>query len=212
MPRLWTVFRKIKLGNNLKRYFDSYVDYQGRPAKSLTICSHTTSDFHLLNAEEEIQIREAVDAIAFCAIAPANASAISMKDAGHIVPPSADRYDLMPYGFSPGYEYFSLYEGRNNHFGLKVGEVHVSKPWRIGGDFDIGDHCLRQALVNLFKSPMSLSLRSRLFRSLEWFRLAHTDAHQVSVWSKVVMMATAFETLLDVPNEEQKKDWIATEI
>jgi hypothetical protein len=55
-------------------------------------------------------------------------------------------------------------------------------------------------------------LRERIFRSTEWFRLAHTEADNVSTLSKVVMMSTAFEIMLQVPNANNKKGSIAEKL
>ena len=54
-------------------------------------------------------------------------------------------------------------------------------------------------------------MRQRLFRSLEWFRLAHTEANNVSEASRLVMMCTAFEILLDFP-EDKKSVYFAEQV
>jgi len=42
--------------------------------------------------------------------------------------------------------------------------------------------------------------------------MAHIEDSQVSVLSKIVIMAVAFEILLQVPNVSNKKQWIANEL
>lgn len=47
--------------------------------------------------------------------------------------------------------------------------------------------------------------RQRVFRALEWFRLSHTDLDEVSNPNRLVMMATAFEIVLQFPRWSGKK-------
>lgn len=51
----------------------------------------------------------------------------------------------------------------------------------------------------MFSDDFPNDVRERLFRTLEWFRFAHTESTAVSWLHKVIMMSTAFEIFLDFP-------------
>jgi len=75
------------------------------------------------------------------------------------------------------------------------------------------DDKLLEAFGSLITKPRSKKFNERIFRCLEWFRYAHVDSDEVSKLSKIVMMATAFEMALDVPdNEPQKQRFIAEKL
>ena len=72
-------------------------------------------------------------------------------------------------------------------------------PWYLGGSFGSPNDAIIQEFDRTFRKSIPEDFRDRLFRALEWFRLAHTEPDKVSSVSKVVMMATAFEIVLNLP-------------
>lgn len=56
------------LRKHLEKYFQCYVDHQGQPVDTVTVCSHGPSDFRQLNPVEEGETRAAVDALIFSVI------------------------------------------------------------------------------------------------------------------------------------------------
>ncbi|MFB3855671.1 MAG: hypothetical protein ACE148_17870 [Vicinamibacterales bacterium] len=194
--------------NHLKKYFGCYVDYQGRPVDSVTICSHGPADFAQLTREKATEVRAAVDALIFSIVSPATQAAVC-ADKNSMGPPSADRYELITQDFCPGDDHITILAGSVVSGGWRIDQVSFPKPWSTGGVGDSPDKKLLDGLSKVFGSRFPADSRARLLRSLEWFRLAHIESDHVSRLSKVVMMATAFEILLDVPDRPNKKGWIA---
>ena len=195
----------------LKRYFKCFVDHHGDPVKTITICSYGEQDFELLEQCEYNELRAAIDVLIFSIIAPQTRLAVcgNTSSAG---PPTTDRYQVIGQQLRPGDPNIYIKAGSS----LSVDEmddVHISQPWCLGGSFRIGpDEELVRAFDRIFNQSFPSIIRERIFRSLEWFRFAHTEAEQISETSKLVMMATVFEIFLQVPNIPQKKKFLAEKI
>ena len=84
----------------------------------------------------------------------------------------------------------------------------MTRPIYLGGSHWGHFEPVLGALSRVFDSGFPTDQRSRLFRSLEWFRFAHTEATSVSLLQKVGMMVTAYEILLDFPNWGKKRYFI----
>jgi len=194
---------------HLKRYFNCFVDHYGNPVKTITICSHGKKNFELLDQDEYNELRVAIDVLIFSIIAPQTKLAVcgNTSSAG---PPTSDRYQVFGQELRPGDP--NIYVKRGS--ALSVGEmekIHISRPWCLGGAFRIEPNQeLIRAFDKVFDQSFPSIIRERIFRSLEWFRFAHTEADQVSDSSKLVMMSTAFEILLDFP--EKKKRYFTNQI
>jgi hypothetical protein len=67
---------------------------------------------------------------------------------------------------------------------------------------------LIEGFDRLFSMNSLKDFRERLYRSLEWFRIAHTNNSKVSKFAKIIMMTTALEILLKFP-ESNKKQYFA---
>jgi hypothetical protein len=197
--------------NHLSKYFACHVDQRGAPVKSVTVASNRAMDFREPTASEFKETRSACDAMIFSAIYPNAANAVKNKN-GSMGPPSADRFQLITQYFTPGKEDIAIRAGSLMSGGWKLGEIRFSQPWCLGGFFKAVDKKTLTALSKVFDPGVNADANDRLFRSLEWFRLAHTELDEVSPLSKVVMMATAFEILLEVPNTPNKALWIAEKI
>jgi hypothetical protein len=77
-------------------------------------------------------------------------------------------------------------------------------PHVVSGLFPKLDAGLLGAIGDAMTSnQISDALRHRLFRALDWFRLANTNSDDVPWRTKVVMMATAFGTLLDIQGQRK---------
>ncbi|VAX23726.1 hypothetical protein MNBD_NITROSPINAE03-531 [hydrothermal vent metagenome] len=197
--------------DQLKRILKSYVDHKGDPVKTITICSHGAHDFRELRKKEFDELVCAVDALIFATICPTVKHAICNNNRS-MGPPSADRYQLITQNFTPGINDISIRAGNTLHGGWKIGDVTFTEPWHMGGYFASQDKELLKGLGKVLDDNFSSGIRDRIFRSLEWFRLAHTQSDVVSELSKVVMMATAFEIVLQVSKNGGKKREIAKKL
>jgi len=190
--------------DHLKRFFKSYVNHEGHPVKTITICSHGAHEFRELRKDEYAELVCAVDALIFATICPATKNAVCNNNSS-MGPPSADRYQLIRTNFTPGNDDIPFRAGNTLHGGWKIGDVTFPEPWHMGGSAASQDQELLQGFCEIFKDGLTPEFRSRIFRSLEWFRLAHTQSDVVSNLSKIVMMATAFEIVLGVSKKDRQK-------
>ena len=196
---------------HLRRYFRSYVDHEGRAAKTIAICSHGPRGLRLLCDDERWNIRAAVDALAFSCICPATIAAVNVRN-NSVGPPSAELFQLVGTTVVPGDDNLAVSAGSGLHGGWMLGEISFAMPWSTGGGIAIPNQRVVEALSKLLLCDPGGSARERIMRSLEWFRFAHIDSEEVSCLSRIVMMATAFEILLEVPSCADKSDWIANEV
>lgn len=199
--------RDLEIKTHFDKYFKSYVDHQGKPVNTITVCSHGNVDFRSLGDSEYHDLRNTVDILIFIAIAPQvkNAVCANNKSWG---PPSSDVFELVTQNFRPGDDYIAVKAGSLLSGGWRVGEIAFPKPWATGGGLWRLEEELIEGLDKCFSVGFPADVRERLFRSLEWFRVAHSEGSQVSELSKLVMMATAFEILLQFPREGKRKHFV----
>lgn len=195
----------------LEEYFSFYVDYEGHPVDTVAVCTCGASDFRQLTETETDSLQRASNALLFSMIAPAVTRAVCAGNRS-MGPPSSDRYQLIGQNFEVGSRLISVRAGSTTVAGFRIGEITFAQPFFLGGAFPARDEELLQGLNRLTNSEGDPGLAERVFRSMEWFRLAHTEVDSVSTLSKIVMMGTAFEVVLQVPNRPDKKGWIATRL
>jgi hypothetical protein len=183
--------------DHLSAYFACYVTERGEPVR-VTVTTVGSPGFRALTADEHTLLRRAVDSLLFSVITNGTRWSV-VRDDRSSGPPTSERYQLVHQNFRPGRESLAVESGPNLHGGLSLATVRFQRPWCVGGWLANPDELLVAALGELLTTPGHASLRERLFRSLEWFRLAHTGSDDVSVLSKAVMMATAFEVLVQAP-------------
>lgn len=196
-----------QIKKHLDKYFKSYVDHKGKPVNTITVCSHDEIDFRCLNSHENQDIRYAVDAVIFATIAPIIKMAVCANNRSW-APPSSNVFELITQYFEPGSDDIAVKVGRLTSGGWKIGEITFPKPWATSGAFESADKELIKGFDNCFSSGFSMDVRDRLFRSIEWFRMAHTEIDQVSEFSKIVMITTAFEILLQFPKWDKRNYFI----
>ena len=198
---------------HLAKYFESYVEHDGKPVGSVTICSHGTTDVRAMSPAERRDVRKAVDALVLSVIAPQVKVAVCARN-NTMGPPSANMFELVGQRFTPGDEWLAVRAGGAQHV-WRVGQVQfrVRRPWETGGTFGAPDMELLAALGGLLVGNQPLA--ERVFRSLEWYRMANVEDDQVSVLSRGVMIATAFEILLEFPAQGKRRyfvDYVEREI
>lgn len=191
---------------HLEKYFSSYVDHRGAPVKGLTVCHHGTPDFRSLSDIEYKVLRNAVDALVFSYISLGVKAAVCANNRS-MGPPSADVFQLVSQNFQLGSDDIAVQAGSVTHVWI-ISEIIFPKPWSTGGVFGSFDDKLLKGFNGCFSPEFPADVRERLFRSLEWFRMAHIEAEDVSNLSRVVMMATAFEILLQFPRTAKRKHFV----
>jgi len=192
-----------KIKQWLDKYFQIYIDHTGKTVSTITICS--INDDFVYRENDFQQIRNAINCLIFAAIMPQTLNGVR-ADNSSVGPPSSDVFELVHQGFMLDSDYISVRAGSRLSGGLKIGEVLFSRPWATGGSFIKIDEEILEGLNNCFQTCMPRDAKHRIFRSLEWFRLAHTESLG-DLLSRVVMMATAFEILLDMKSSMKARSF-----
>ena len=183
---------------HLHAYFGCYVTERGAALECVNVCTLGQNDFRELTPEEHTVVRRAVDALLFAVIGNVARWSVARDDSSN-GPPTAERFQLVHQNFRPGHTSLAVQSGPNLHGGLDLSTARFTRPMSVGGwDTRCNDTVL-SALGRLLTEQQHETLRDRVFRALEWFRLAHIGADEVSELSRVVMMATAFEVLVQAP-------------
>jgi len=185
----------------LTQFFETFVDNAGSPVKTVVACSRGDIGFRRFSAQESNDIVAAVDCLIFAAIAEGVRNGVC-ADNRSLAPPSADRFDLCSRWVYPCHDGLVIStDGSTGYW--SQGEYHIPQPLSMGGSFCGHYRPLLGGLGQAFDLGFPADVRERLFRSLEWFRFAHTESTAVSWLHKVVMMSTAFEILLQFPERGQ---------
>lgn len=199
------------LRNQLNRYFSCFVDHYGKQVNTLTICSHGTPDFRILNDNKEYnELRSAVDILIFSTVCPQTKLAVCSNNQS-VGPPTADRYQLIGQVLVPPHDNTIVIGAGSLTSCDQIDKVHISKPWSVGGSFGTDpEEEFIGAFNKVFSNEFPSDVRERIFRSLEFFRLVHTESDlglnqpaTIASLSKLVMMATAFEILLQFPDSSK---------
>ena len=194
--------------NKLNEFFKRFVNLKGEPVGKVVMCSYKDEVFHEFTLKEYYEMRNAVNALIFSAITSQTVSAVKASPSGrYFPPPNSNVFELA--SFVPGNDFILTSDGV-----WELSDIAFQNPIPQGGKlwgynkeiikcFDI---CFSKRRSEVIKGDIS-----RLTRSLEWFKLAHTEDNlisyntktfneEVSYPSKIVMMATAFEILFNLPN------------
>lgn len=190
----------------LDRLLIRYVAHFGQPVNTITVVLQSNTFAPLSNRDRE-DARRAVDALLFSVIAPGLRAAVTDNNPKR-APPTADAYQLVSQRFQLGDDTIAIHVGGSVHI-ASVDRLTIPKPWDVGGPCGFLDDELLAALGKLLLSRKHAEVRERLFRSLEWFRLAHTVGDGSSEFTRAVMLATAFEVLFSLPRSQKTKQFIA---
>jgi len=195
------------VSTHLANYFRSYVDHGGNPVNTIAVCSYSNRGVSRMREDEIADLKLVVDILSFCVISKGYRVFLRNKQNQHA---SADRFKLICQSFIPGNNWLAVSSGRTLSGGWTIGQITFSRPWCVGGPFQKVDQRLFDAFEPLFAKGFDKDSKARFAKSLEWFRLAQTDSEDVSPENKIVMLATAIESLLAVPKDFPNKQlWIA---
>ncbi|HYK87231.1 MAG TPA: hypothetical protein VE398_00565 [Acidobacteriota bacterium] len=175
--------------------------------ETISVCSHGPDDFRVLTAGEWLELRSAVDVLIFSSVAPQTRLAV-IRNNRSWGPPSANRFELITQNFQVGDDHVAVRAGSLLSAGYQLGQITFPEPWAMGGGLFDYDKRLLDGFNKVFEPAFPAATRDRLFRSLEWFRLAHMEGAEVSDLSRIVMLATAFEILLQFPQEGKRQHFI----
>jgi hypothetical protein len=196
----------------LEQYVKCYVTKHQKPVDSLTIASYKNKNyFEPLSEEEYQELNFARNILCFLCIAEQSRIALGNNNSS-IGPPSAEIFDMVSQNFIPGTNDIAVRSGSMTSGGWKLHEIHFQEPWSTGGFFRSINRYVHTAINKLLASQSDEDFKNRLLRSMEWFRLAHVENGSISPFFRIVMMATAFEIIFDVPNIPDKAGYVADKI
>lgn len=193
----------------LQRMFSSYVDIQGVAVTELTIASFRSEPFRGLSPDEAGGIRDLIRLLAF--------SVISENDYYRQIGQYFNSTHFQH--FHQRFQLGSIWiapearrrEGRTIHGGHQHGQVKFTMPIQcatgLGGRPNLP---LLQGLETVLRqaTPEAAAIR----QAIDWFFLASSDSDSVSLRTETVMMASAFEALLQVQDEKGKKEALKQEL
>jgi hypothetical protein len=198
---LWPFYKKkdeyIKnplIRSQIERFLKQYVDNSGshNPLQNITIVSYKSPDnFKTLTKNQVRKVRDAVTILCFSTI---------IKNTNWCAF-SSDDFQLVHQNFIPGDDGIAPTSGsfiRRTIGGLKIEEVLFITPFYISQGWDINyDEKILRALEKLQQDKKSKEFYRRIITSLEWVSYAYTNVDNFNYASRIVMMATAFEILLN---------------
>ncbi len=201
-----------EIKNYLDEYVNCYVDEHLQPVKELTIVSFKDkNNFKQLTNEQYQEVNSARNILCFLCISEQSRIALNMNNYS-VGPPSADIFDMKYQNFVAGSDGIAIRSGSAISGGWTLKEVNFQKPWSTGGFFRNINIDVLLAINKLINSQKNKRFKNRLFRSLEWFRLAHIENDSVSPFFKIIMLASAFEIILDIPNISDKSIYFAESV
>jgi hypothetical protein len=186
----------------LDKLFKSYVDQEGSPLKEIIMCSYATEKLgEPLNEKQRDELLDAVNALVFSSIAPHIVSD-AISNNWSFLPPTSNVFELIYTALSIDDEFFIPSNPKSI---WHIGDDVFHKPLNLGGNSWTIEKKLVMGFNEYLSKVKDFNERDRLFRSLEWFRLAYAGGTQVSDFSKVVMLATAFEIFFGIGQEDGNK-------
>jgi hypothetical protein len=202
----WAEARKT-VASDLQKYLDLYLSRHirndGSAIPHVAVLNLDGADL-LADAtpDQAAVFRSAVDILIFTTVVPSILANIATENASPGVP-NSERFQLITQRFEGVQPYVSVMSGGTMHvWGIK--KIHFCMPWHVGTSLYRHNDSMAKALGSLLTEPQS-ETRTRLFRALEWFRLAHTGSDETSHLSRAVMLATVFEILLEPRDRREKR-------
>lgn len=187
----------------LDTLFSRHQGNDGRTVHGLAVASVGDDVLAVLSGEESQAIRRAVDALTFATVVPSILANVASENPSPGVP-HAERFQLVTQRFDVKNPYVSVVSGGTMHvWGIK--KIHFCSPWHVGTSLYRLNEDMLKACGALLKQAPVVENTNRIFRALEWFRLAHTGSDETSHFSRAVMMSTMFEILLEPRDRREKR-------
>lgn len=189
---------KAEMENLIKRWVKNTKEQE--PLEAVTVVSYGSPESCRPLTEKQFQdVKDAITILCFSTIIR-NTELCAF---------SSDDFQLVSLDFFPGSERISLTSGsyiRRNIVGLRIDEVIFPTPYYIssGGNLPaerlsgiIYDEKVLEALARLLQHRSNRRFCRRIITSLEWIAYSYTNVNNFNYASRIIMLATAFEILLD---------------
>lgn len=189
----------------LSRYFRRYVEVDGKPLRVIVLARRAgVTDFRYHTELERLDLRRAVAALALSGIT--EAWVVRIVHHNDVPVPTADAFQLIFQRFTAVSKFVAVTAGRSHHV-WPLENVMFTRPWAASRLFGGTDRHLLEALGTLLLNPRELApdFVERVWRSVEWFGLAHLDGADQTDEAKLVATATAFESLFGLPMSSKQE-------
>ncbi|NQU73945.1 MAG: hypothetical protein HQ547_04475 [Candidatus Omnitrophica bacterium] len=178
---------------HIKQFLKQYVNHSKKrePLENITIVSYGSPDnFNPPSQEVAEEIRDAVKILFFATVIRNNSWRAFASNDFQLV---YQHFRLGDDGIAPSSGSFI----RRTYGGPRIDDILFIKPFNIASGYDIDyDGKILKALATLPKKTHD-KLHRRIMRSLEWVMYAYNNSDGFSFDSRIIMMSTAFEILLD---------------
>ncbi|MFQ5944248.1 MAG: hypothetical protein ACE5JF_11910 [Anaerolineales bacterium] len=191
----------------LDRYLPRYREVDGGPVELVVVARHEgVTGFRYHTANEQIDLIRATSVLALAMIA--KAQILRTLHNNQRPAPNADSFQLIFQRFTARSDYVGVTAGRWTHT-WPLDQVNFTRPWTAVAVHGDEDSHLLEAMGNLLRGRCEVrpELANRIWRSVEWFRLAHLDGAEQPDATKLMTMATAFESLLDLPDFDKQAEF-----
>ncbi len=191
----------------LRRYFPRYTDVDGMPVGAIALATHRGKvGFGRHTPEEKQALQRAVTALAIAFMVEAWRVELCHEHLMGV--PSADSFQLIFQHFAAGSNFVAVDAGRSTQVWC-LDEMSFTRPWSALRVWGQPDRYALEGLGSLLDKPdvAPSEFVERVWRSLEWFRLAHLDEANQTDDAKVVAMATAFESFFGLPDRGKQAEF-----
>ncbi|MDD5558409.1 hypothetical protein [Candidatus Methylomirabilis sp.] len=191
----------------LSRYFRRYVEVDSTPLGGIVLARHAgVADFRYHTDLERLNLKRAVAALALSGIT--EAWVVRIAHHNEVPVPAADAFQLIFQRFTVNSNFVGVTAGRTRHT-WPLNKVMFTRLWAASGLFGGTDRHLLEALGTLLLNPHKLApdFVERVWRGMEWFRLAHLDGADQTDEAKLVATATAFESLFGLPMSGKQEEF-----
>lgn len=192
-----------KIRDRLNKIFETYITTCGQKIDSFTIASTGIIDFHRFSQAEIDSLEQAKYILSFICIEKNNKRRFEPREkkGSYVNWCTADNFEIV----------FQNFELEKDFIAPRSGAIHsitdciplegakFTLPTWINNHFVIDyDPSLLSALELCLDMRDSNPDCQKIIRSLEWFYDAYKNSHDVSHKTRIIMLSTAFETLLDL--------------
>lgn len=190
--------------------FASFMDYQGRPL-DVTVCTYEGYGFRKLKPPQELDVYRAVNAVAFTSICSTVHKRVTIGGSWRSEPCNADGFELHSRTFS----------FKDSHLVVKApgladiidpDTARFSMPPVAAGSRWSPDATLIAGFDRMHHAKIKPESRERIHRAVEFALMGHMRSQRWSPETRIVMLATALETILRIGNVPNKSEKMAEEL
>jgi len=193
-----------ELGNETKekiiKELSRYCDDNGKPREKIVLCSYKEKLFQKNDIADEVT--QAVDILAFLYTTLEFAVKISSPNSSGGIP-CTNIFEMKHYRIPLDTSKIFTYVAGVNRF---WGDITFHQPLEtIHQELNCDTDFIRLFSEQLYSPDFDIALRTKIFRGLELYYYAHIETAQHLEISKIIMLATALEIILEIEEYHHKK-------